>query len=314
MSQRRELDPEDPKQKLRQRLIDVLEADGLFNLTPLPETEPPASGRFADDEIDIPKDLRIEAACPSPKCQNARRTFAFVPASDRNGEHDQRIDVDTSTRLAFRCTHCQSQTLAFLLHVERTKKAEGLSIVKAGQWPSARPKPDPDVARGLGDSIDMFTKGMVAERFAFGIGSFAYYRRVTEDIIGRLMDDLRTYAKDHGRDDLVQVIDDTKQEQQASKRIAAVKELVPPGLRPEGLDPLGTLFGELSGGLHPGSSDEECLERSAELRVSLEFLIAKLAAHTKSTAQFVAAMQKVQDLRDKKAKTESATGGQGAAK
>jgi hypothetical protein len=302
MSQRRELDPEDPKQILRQRLIDVLEADRLFTLTPLPETEPPASGRFADDEIEIPKDLRIEADCPSPKCRNARRTFAFVPASDRNGEHDQRIDVDTSSRLAFRCTHCQSQTLSFLLHVERTKKAEGLSIVKAGQWPSARPKPHPDVASGLGDSLDMFTKGMIAERFAFGVGSLAYYRLVTEDIISRLMDDLRTFAVNLGQADLVRAIDETKEEQQASKRIEAVKELVLPYLRPNGLNPLGILFGRLSEGLHPGRSDEECLQLAGELGAALAFLVATLAAHTKSAEQFISAMQKLREDREKKAK------------
>jgi hypothetical protein len=84
------------------------------------------------------------------------------------------------------------------------------------------------------------------------------------------------------------------QEQQASKKIEAVKGLLPKALTPPGHgNPIGTLYAALSGGLHAGT-DEECLELATNLRAALEFLLRVLGAHEKATEAYAGALQSIQ--------------------
>ena len=146
-----------------------------------------------------------------------------------------------------------------------------------GVYPSARPEPAPELARGLGEAGGLFVKGLINQSFGFGIGAFGYYRRVAEDIIERLLEQLRDYAAEAELKELVVAIDEAKKQRQAAERIRIVHPLIPKILRPGGQDPLGTVFGALSEGLH-GGTDEACLDEADALRVALEFLIVKLNA------------------------------------
>jgi hypothetical protein len=190
------------------------------------------------------------------------------------------------------------------VYVGRNADTKALQIEKGGVYPSSRPEPAPELARGLGEAKGLFVKGLINQHFGFGIGAFGYYRRVAEDIIERLLEQLRQYAAEAELKDLVVAIDEAKKQRQAAERIRIVHPLIPKILRPDGQDPLGTVFGALSEGLH-GGTDEACLDEADALRVALEFLVVKLDAIAATPRQFTEALKKAQEA---KAKRDAAKG------
>ncbi len=283
----------------RDRLIQFFQDGDLYRRYPVPGTEPRRTGSMhgswmtSPRLLHIPTDIRIEALCAS---EDTKRTFETDFGQENERRKTLDLEVGESRMVQFRCTHCQEQTLAFLVHVGRAEAEEVEKqltyLEKAGVWPSIRPTPAPDLAKGLGTAAELYKKGLIVEKFGYGIGAFAYYRRVTEDVIERLLAKLREYAEEAGETELVKAIDATAGETQASKKIALVKELVPKVLRRGKWNPLGTLYASLSDGLH-GRTDEECLDLAKELQITIEFLITRLEALVATPKQYEEAMNKL---------------------
>jgi hypothetical protein len=276
----------DKAELLRSQLRVFLETGPLYR--PEDFVDKVLPNQFPRRCFPLPWDVRIQTSCPF--CPGVPRTFALERGDWKTG--DRQLSLSDCSEVSFRCTHCEKQRLWLMLFAY--KSSNGVALIKVGQFPSDRPAPAPDIARALGTLATLYTKGLTVERFGFGIAAFAYYRRVTEAVIDGLMSDLRRYADDHGLAELVRAIDELDNEQQASKRIAAVKDLLPRALRPEGHgNPLGTLYAALSGGLHE-DTDEACLELAASLRAALEFLLRVLSAHEKATEAYAGALQSIQ--------------------
>lgn len=300
-------------------LISFLETFPLYRKLDFPEPgvpdDPSAGSRrsFPSRQLPTPSGfglpgvLRIEMPCV-PSCGEVR-TFEST-YQDRalgrllvGGQEVEVLQPGRTHHLTFICTHCRERSLSFLLYVDQISegKGNGFSLTKAGQWPSARPKVDRAVARALGESAaPLYEKGLTSEEHNFGIGAFAYYRRVVEDTIDKILTDLRAYAENTGAGDLVMALDGVKHETQASKRIAAAKELLPPALCPNGLNPLGTIYQAVSDGLH-GRDDEHCLELAENLRTALNFLVTTMDGQRAATEQYVAAVRQLQKVARKKA-------------
>jgi hypothetical protein len=304
----------------QEELIAFLEEFPLYKKKDFPQpkypgdsTVLPSRKSFSSSQLPVqegfhlPLILRIEMPCVS-SCGD-KRTFAST-AENRIVERalaslPQQYDVlepGRTHRLSFICTHCQKHQVSFLVYVDHMKGGadDGFSLVKAGQWPSTRPKLTRPLERALGESAaPLYQKGLTAENHNFGIGAFAYYRRVAEDIIDKLLSDIRSYAEAHGAADLVKALDGVATETPASERIKIVKDLLPLSLRPDGLNPLGTIYQALSDGLH-GQSDEHCLEHAEKLRFAIEFLVSTVEDQRASTSQYVAAMRGLQKAGQKK--------------
>jgi hypothetical protein len=300
---------------LRKRLISFLESQSLYTPEDFPETELPANptrlalsmgadrGPRVVEKFPCPSNLRIELPCVW--CGGQRRTFAFCALAGTGAPATQAadevlLDVYGSHAVHFRCTHCEHQPASFLIYVYRDPRKVCLTLYKAGQWPSGRPQPNTALLKALGSASPFYFKGLTAESHGFGIGAFAYYRRITEDIIDRLLDDLGGFISATGSTAFTEALESVKAEQQASKRIELVKELVPPFLRPGGLNPLGRLYGALSEGIHE-MSDEQCLAVAKTLRAALEFLVQTMADYKASSARYQDAMHSLSQVRDKKA-------------
>ena len=69
----------------------------------------------------------------------------------------------------------------------------------------------------------------------------------------------------------LEALERTKKTTVTQEKIDLVKDLLPPILRPDGMNPLSTLHSTLSEGLHQ-ESDERCIELAAEVRETLEFV------------------------------------------
>jgi len=176
---------------------------------------------------------------------------------------------------------------------------DGKSIMKVGQSPPWTIDPEPAVAQALGKHLNEFKKGKINESQGYGIGAFAYYRRIVEELIAELLNDMLAFIpneKEHQvfRDALEKVKDDIR----ADVRIDAVKELVPDVLRPGGINPLAVLHSALSQGIH-AKSDEACLDLAAEVRESLTFLIEQLTRTKENAKTYQASMKALQEKRSK---------------
>jgi hypothetical protein len=156
----------------------------------------------------------------------------------------------------------------------------------------------------MGKHVREFKKGLINESQGYGIGAFAYYRRIVEVLIGDLLNDILELipdGKEHQeyRDALEKVKGDVR----AEVRIDAIKDLIPAALRPGGTNPLRELHSALSEGLH-AQSDEECLEYSSHIRESLTFLVEQVTRtrqNAKTYAETIKALQEKRAKRDAKA-------------
>ena len=296
---------DDDEVALRVQLKRFFEEGPLYRAWPVPGSEvqsgaslPGGSWAREVDEVQVPAGFRIEMPCGT--CNGTSRTFALEHKDKYDNPAGVSLDVDQGPHLVcFKCTHCDEKRIGFLVYVGRNADTKALQIEKGGVYPSARPEPVPELARGLGEAKGMFVKGLINQNFGFGIGAFGYYRRVAEDIIERLLEQLRQYAAEAELDELVVAIDEAKAQRQAAERIRIVHPLIPKILRPSGQDPLGTVFGALSEGLH-GGTDEECLDEADALRVALEFLVVKLDAIAATPRQFTEALKRAQEAKIKR--------------
>jgi hypothetical protein len=194
-------------------------------------------------------------------------------------------------RAEYKCSACTWVRLFFLQIAP-----DGKWVKKVGQVPPWEGSMDATLERKLGSRADLYRKGQTCESQGYGIGAFAYYRRIVELVIDDLLQSIRSYIDRNDLEEFDHALDAVHASKDTATKIDAVKELLPASLRPGGKNPLGLLFGAYSGGLH-SESDDACLEYSAETRIALEYLVSQLAMHDASATQFEASLQRIADRR-----------------
>lgn len=180
----------------------------------------------------------------------------------------------------FYCVACHSERVHFQVRFEQSEKSGGnydkCLVSKVGQYPPFDITIDPSLRAAIGKHLPTFKKGIICEKQGFGIGAFAYYRRIVELIIDELLLDIRIVLDDTERDRYDAVLSHLQSSIVAQKKIAVVKELLPNVLRPGGQNPLGLLHDALSHGIH-GLEDEDCIDFAMAIRKSLVSLTKHIA-------------------------------------
>ncbi|MDW7709045.1 MAG: hypothetical protein SCH98_01125, partial [Deferrisomatales bacterium] len=148
---------------------------------------------------------------------------------------------------------------------------------------------------------ELLKKGLVCESQGYGIAAFAYYRRIVEETIDSLLAEIADLIEGPDRALYLSALEQTKRTIVAQEKISLVKNLLPPILRPDGMNPLGVLHSVLSGGLH-AETDENCMQDAATVREVLVFLVNQVAASKAAAKTFTAGMRR---LLEKKVKTEN---------
>jgi hypothetical protein len=192
--------------------------------------------------------------------------------------------------LRYVCSACRRGTRHFYV----TFGPAGEWVTKIGQSPPWSISLSRPLERALGTSSDVYRKGLISESQGYGIGAFAYYRRVVEESIDQLLDDIESLVPGPERARYNEALAKTKETKVADEKIQLVKDLLPLILRPEGMNPLGVLHDALSGGLHAGT-DDECLTLAAEVRSVLDFLVEQVAAAKSASKSFTEGMRKLLD-------------------
>lgn len=244
---------------------------------------------FTGDNLPV---VGIKMACPI--C-SSEQTFVMTNLYSENFDYSNWPIQGQVFRLTYGCAHCQKFTRYFFIKVADDRT----SLMKVGQYPAWEVSADPTIERMLGEHANYFRKGLICESQGYGIGSFAYYRRIIEEIIGQLLDDIAGLLSGDEHEKYVQALNETKTTIVTQDKIKLVKDLLPAILRPNGTNPLAVLHSVLSEGLH-GKSDEDCLEYAMAVREVLVFLVNQVAASKATSKSFTESMKKLLEKKPKK--------------
>jgi len=193
-------------------------------------------------------------------------------------------------RIAYKCAGCQKYEYIFLLRFD-----ENLQYMeKVGQYPPWSIKIEKSLAEIFGKYEETYKKGLINESQGYGIGAFAYYRRIIEEIIDELLDSIPEIMGETEKAAYMDALQKAKQEKDATSKIDLIIDLVPDVLKPQGFNPFKVIHDQLSQGIHV-DTDEECLEKAAALRDALIFLINQIVRNRNAKREFTASMKKLLD-------------------
>ena len=188
----------------------------------------------------------------------------------------------------YRCAGCSIFNILFML-----KFADDSSyILKVGQFPPWNIQIDKNLSKILGTHAENYKRGLTCESQSYGIGAYAYYRRIIEEIIDDLLDSIQDLLNEPERRDYKDALEETKKTIVAKEKIALVKDLLPASLRTNGINPLNILHDTLSEGIHT-KTEEECLEIASTIRETLVYLVNQVIQTKESSKQFTDSMRKL---------------------
>jgi len=174
--------------------------------------------------------------------------------------------INGSLLLRYLCAKCGKIIRTFILMIW-----EDGTMMKIGQFPAATCEIPKEIS-SLGDSTigELYSKGKISENQAYGIGAFAYYRRVVEGCIDELIDSIESIIPIDKKQEYEELIKKVKKEKNAQKKIELVKDtIVDTAIQG---NPFSKIYELSSIGLHQ-LSDAECLECAESLRDVLLYVV-----------------------------------------
>ncbi len=156
---------------------------------------------------------------------------------------------------------------------------------KFGEFPPFGPQTPPGVLRLIQPDHELYLQGRRAENSGFGIGAYAYYRRVVENQKGRIIGKMIDAAKRLGaKPSVIEVLEDAAKQNQFTAAVDSIKQGLPETLLINGHNPLLLLHNALSEGIHE-NPDDHCLELAQDIRLVLTELAKRIAQATKDEAE-----------------------------
>lgn len=231
-----------------------------------------------------------------PKCKSTQTFTASIVTAPHPNEGTSEI-ANKVVCFIYTCASCQRHYLYYLI-----KFLDMPTAIKVGQYPLPDISIEKDLEKTLGEHAANYKKGLICERQGYGIGAYAYYRRIVEDVIDNLLDQIHDLLDEKDKPIYENALREAQQGIVAKDKIALVKDLIPPELRPDNMNPLGILYETLSEGIHI-ETDEECLQAATDIREILTQLVEQISIthHTnESTLRFTDSMRKLLDGRSQK--------------
>ena len=134
-------------------------------------------------------------------------------------------------RIVYLCAACKKYERFFLLQFTDDY------LMKVGQYPPWEITPDKNLTELLADYKDYYEKGLVCESQSYGIGAYAYYRRILEAIIDSLLNSVADLIAESERQRYLTAFEEAKKTTIAQEKMKLVKDLLPETLRPDGMNP-----------------------------------------------------------------------------
>ena len=181
--------------------------------------------------------------------------------------------------LSFTCVSCGKKH-EYL--IQQIVSNDTIKIQKYGELPRKPLPRDKELSNFLKKDSDNYEKALACLANGYGIGAFAYLRRIIENNINYLLDLLKEDLEcTEQNQELIEAVSKLKIESPMSDKIKIANNALPSYLQPDGLNPLGSLYKILSEGVH-SKTDEECLNVSNKIEACLKYLISELSHRKKS--------------------------------
>jgi len=167
---------------------------------------------------------------------------------------------------------------------------------KIGQFPPWEIDIDKNLEKALGDYAELYKKGLVCESQSYGIGAYAYFRRITENIIEELLTSISALIDEEEKEKYQQALKRVKKTRVTEEKIELVQDLLPTSLQPSGINPLKSLHSALSDGMH-NRTDEECLELADTIKTIMVYLLEEIRSRGDKAKLFTDKMKKLLNKR-----------------
>ncbi|WP_204346675.1 hypothetical protein [Psychroserpens algicola] len=171
------------------------------------------------------------------------------------------------------CKRCNKYHIDFLLNTYADE--EGLHLRKVGQYPPFEITPEKYLLNYfIKEDKENYKKALLLLSQSFGIGAFSYLRRIVENEIIRIIEDLSNldFPESNQIKDLLETY---SKNHQMANLIEGINDYLPNTLKSIGNNPIKVLYSQLSGGIHSFSEDE-CLEKAQLIDTLLKFVIRKI--------------------------------------
>jgi len=223
--------------------------------------------------------------------ENAEHTFNKIFDIDEvQRQGTGAVTAGQVIKVTYQCSSCHKFFRHFLIEFDKS----GNWIRKMGQFPPWDITINKELEKALEGNSKIYRNGLTCESQGYGIGAFAYYRRVVEEIIDNLLIQITDLIEPAQKNKYEQALEQVKKTRITEEKIDLVKDMLPAILRPNNHNPLKLLHEFLSEGLH-GKSDEECLAIAAELRKIIEFLVSQVSITKSKGLEFSEGMQRLLD-------------------
>jgi hypothetical protein len=148
-------------------------------------------------------------------------------------------------------------------------------IQKVGSLPQIKILPNKIITQYFErETNKWYFKGINALNENYGIGSFAYFRRIIEFELINIINDIKTLPDSHEKE--IQVLLDKHNEKpKVSSIYDNIFEHLPNSLKELGDNPIKLLYNQTSKGLH-SLTEEQCLEKAKNILMLLNFVIRKI--------------------------------------
>lgn len=255
------------------------------------------------------KDKPFKTFCPYEQQIQTFRTNIYGSTSMYHRSTDYNPDflpdyfdpktfmLDLSVYLIGKCQSCHKE-IQYLVKATSDKPfahrddSDGItiSLQKIGQWPSYQVEQDKSVLEYLTEEDKSnYKKALTCLSVNYGIGAYAYFRRIIENEIKRIVDDLSNLDFD-GAPKIKEANQKYQRDHQMTSLIQSITPHLPKSLTELDDNPIKLLHDQLSGGIH-SFAEEECLNRAQNINLILAFVVQKLGEKKFETKNIKQAMQ-----------------------
>lgn len=148
-------------------------------------------------------------------------------------------------------------------------------IQKVGAFPEIKIIPDKIITKYFNRDTNIFYyKGLNALNQNFGIGAFAYFRRIIEKELINIITDIKSLPDSHSSE-IEKLLVKHNENPKISTIYDNVFEHLPNSLKVLGDNPIKLLYNQTSEGLH-SLTEEECLEKANRILQLINFVIKKI--------------------------------------
>ncbi|WP_192346240.1 hypothetical protein [Algoriphagus sp. Y33] len=214
--------------------------------------------------------MEIHAANNNRLLVSKRVRYAFY---EINGLKGQKF----TEKVYGECQNCKRKRAVFLIEFFTELHEENYYFYakKIGQDPPFSINVDGFAKKILNpENLDLYKKALMNLSSNFGIGAFAYFRRIVENEILHLLTEVAEINTPESME-LKKLLERHESEHALSQLIDEIFKYLPDSLKGLGHNPFRLLYGTLSVGIHQLSEDE-CFEKATSLKFVLEFVLKKI--------------------------------------